>query len=357
MRNLILSFFLFANTLPANAWDLSDKAKREEFQEFAQRRVHITQKLIKEDSKKSNEIMNKYFNNDIEISQNDAADLANLIRLTGDIIYADIVSKSLQSVDSSKSKFRGVDPDALQLLNVFYHLLNSLTDRAKLLQADFYELAEKIESREITKGVKTKLIQLNADFSVYVKDNERKINQALEDIKNNRTPRNENNKLEQSRILAANDVVAQVLNYAAGVPEDASGNTFFYPANTENGQCIYKLAIDANNPMGAMSRDIANGLVEASKFASAMTGQKDPSTVLTDGFDLRKGDLKNINFYKLQGAQRNKFTGTTAYLRYQSRVEGLPDLFECDSNSCNIERLKRGWALVASKCKGTKKAF
>lgn len=167
-------------------------------------------------------------------------------------------------------------------------------------------------------------------------------------------------KSQNPRQLAKNDVVAQVLNYASGVPEDASGTTFFYPTNTENGQCIYKISIDKNSPMGAMTNEIMGGLVEAGKFASAMTGQRipsDPSSALTDGIDLNKGDLKNINFYKLQGAKRNKFTGMTAYLRYQSRVEGLPDLFECDSNSCNIDRLKRGWALVASKCKGTKKAF
>jgi hypothetical protein len=67
--------------------------------------------------------------------------------------------------------------------------------------------------------------------------------------------------------------------------------------------------------------------------------------------------LKNITFYKTQGAKQNQFTGITTYLRYKSSVEGLPDIFECDSNSCNIDRLKRGWNLVASKCKGIKKAF
>lgn len=159
---------------------------------------------------------------------------------------------------------------------------------------------------------------------------------------------------KKKRESASVDVVAQVLNYASGVPEDASGESFFYPVNTENGQCVYKIAI--SNPE---VNNVLNGLAQAEKFMSAqgIQGGGQTASIMEDGIDLNKGDLKNINFYKLQGAKQNKFTGVTAYLRYQSRIEGLPDLFECDSNSCNIDRLKRGWALVQSKCKGTKKAF
>lgn len=175
----------------------------------------------------------------------------------------------------------------------------------------------------------------------------------LDDVSKGRSPRF--TKLAKQREISKNDVVAQVLNYASGVPEDATGDAFFYPANTENGQCIYKIFFNQNSIAGGYM----SGLRQASKFMSenGIQGGSATASIMEDGVDLNKGDLKNINFYKLQGPQQNKFTGTTAYLRYQSRVEGLPDLFECDSNSCNIDRLKRGWALVASKCKGTKKAF
>lgn len=190
-----------------------------------------------------------------------------------------------------------------------------------------------------------------------LKNSEEKFASELRDINSSRANRlpNSDNWIIQKRDLARDDVIAQVLNYASGVPEDASGDTFFYPANIDNGQCVYKIAINNNN----MTGEVMNSLVQASKFLSAngISGGGQTASIMEDGIDLNKGDLKRINFYKLQGAQRNKFTGVTAYLRYQSRVEGLPDLFECDSNSCNIDRLKRGWSLVASKCKGTKKAF
>lgn len=160
-------------------------------------------------------------------------------------------------------------------------------------------------------------------------------------------------KLAKLRELAANDVVAQVLNYSSGAKEDGSGFSFFYPIDTSNGKCVYKVAIDENDPQGAIAQQFLSGI----SMMGNMTGMKELQNPLADAIDLSKGDLKNINFYKLQGAKQNKITGVTAYLRYQSRVEGLPDIFECDSNSCNIDRLKRGWALVQQKCKGAAKAF
>ncbi len=180
-----------------------------------------------------------------------------------------------------------------------------------------------------------------------------KVNETGEDLKAGRP--NRHARSNNFREAAKSDVVAQVLNYASGLKEDASGNIFFYPVNTENGRCEYKLYTD----QGTVEGDIASQYAQAGKFLSQLgiPGVSEAAAGLVDVVDLNKGNLQNINFYKLQGAQRNKFTGLTAYLRYQSRVEGLPDMFECDSNSCNIDRLKRGWSLVASKCKGVTKAF
>jgi hypothetical protein len=179
------------------------------------------------------------------------------------------------------------------------------------------------------------------------------VNETLEDLKAGRP--NRHAKINKFRESAKTDVVAQVLNYASGLKEDASGNIFFYPFNTENGRCEYKLYTD----QGTVEGDIASQYAQAGKFLSQLgiPGVSEAASGLVDVVDLNNGNLQNVNFYNLQGAQRNKFTGVTAYLRYQSRVEGLPDMFECDSNSCNIDRLKRGWNLVASKCKGVTKAF
>jgi hypothetical protein len=176
----------------------------------------------------------------------------------------------------------------------------------------------------------------------------------MEDISNKRIPRFA--KQTKQRELAKNDPVAQVLNYASGAPEDASGMSFYYPESIGNGQCIYKLTMDKSNPFASGIMDLLNA---SSAILSNPLFKEDAErySPMLGGLDLTKSDLKNVAFYTLQGAKKNQFTGATAYLRYQSRVEGLPDIFECDSKTCNIDRLKRGWALVASKCKGTKKAF
>ena len=179
-----------------------------------------------------------------------------------------------------------------------------------------------------------------------------------EDESNRRAPRF--TKLAKKRDLARNDVVAQVLNYASGMPEDASGIAFYYPDASDGRSCIYKVAVNKSGITGGIVDQLTKGLETATSFISAATGDKtllESESILSSGIDLNKADLNNVAFYKLQGAYRNKFTGATVYLRYQSNVEGLPAIFECDSDSCNIDRLKRGWSLVSTKCKGATKAF
>ena len=189
--------------------------------------------------------------------------------------------------------------------------------------------------------------------SLEYKDNIKNIIKEFQDAKNNQLPF-ETRKLRNQREMAKRDLVSQVLNYSSGVPEDASGDSFFYPADTDNGQCVYKIAI-RNPEIGG----VVNGLAQADKIMSAqgVQGGGQTASLLNDGIDLNKANFKSISYHELRGIVRNKYTGVTPTLRYQTRIEGLPDIFECDSNSCNIDRLKRGWSLVASKCKGTKKAF
>ena len=212
---------------------------------------------------------------------------------------------------------------------------------------------------------KVAIHEINSDFAKEITKIKEVHNKSLEllysefknnidDLRNGQSPRF--SKISKYRELAKNDVIAQVLNYASGSPEDASGASFFYPEDISNGKCIYKIAFDKSD----LAASYASELSTAMNKIGAITGIKElssPDTQINNSIDINKADWKNLNFYNLKGSKKNKFTGAVAYLRFQSRVEGLPDFFECDSNSCNVERLKRGWGLVQTKCPGIKKAF
>jgi hypothetical protein len=116
---------------------------------------------------------------------------------------------------------------------------------------------------------------------------------------------------EPLRPKAQNDVVAQALNYVSGYGEDAKGETFYYPIDKNNGNCIFK---------------------STSKYYPDI--------------DLSKGNPSAIQFFT-QDTQ----WGHQVYI---SRVEGLPE-FRC--NGCNGARVQRAWALIYKECKGTRKAF
>jgi len=243
-----------------------------------------------------------------------------------------------------------------QFRSITLDFLDKFTDRIENLRPEFKRVFQENRKKGIGIAETTRFL-MDAHMSNIEnleEFNEFQLN--IEDIVNNKKPRF--TKEAKRRESAKNDVVAQVLNYSFGVAEDASGAMFIYPENTRNGQCFYKIAISE----GSMTGELADMLSQANRFISGLgIPELDNATratsTLDNGVDLNKGNLKNINFYKLQGAKRNKFTGVTAYLRYQTRIEGIPDIFECDSNNCSIERLKRGWDLVSTKCAGTKKAF
>lgn len=152
------------------------------------------------------------------------------------------------------------------------------------------------------------------------------------------------------------DIVAQVLNYAAGLDENGGGSIYFHPVNTEGGSCIYQLVFDQSSIYSSIQSGIHGLINQAAANERAITGRSDTPDYKSP-FDLAKANLSNITFYETRGPGQNQFTGQRSLLRYKSRVEGTPDIFECESNTCNIDRLRRGWALVQSKCKGAKKAF
>jgi hypothetical protein len=158
--------------------------------------------------------------------------------------------------------------------------------------------------------------------------------------------------------LAQNDPISQVLNYSAGYPEDSSGYFFFYPKDTSKGQCIYKLAVNKNSsdPMSMVYSLAGNNLDKINNDLPLEVYDLMQKTGLNIYLDLSKVNLKGVTFFNINGT-RGAGKNRTAYLKYQTKADGIPNAFECDSNDCSIDRLKRGWALVQQKCKGVTKAF
>jgi len=173
----------------------------------------------------------------------------------------------------------------------------------------------------------------------------------------NQTRKQESPKPNNTRELARNDVVAQVLTYSIGMPENATGSAYFYPVNNKSGACVYKLEVDKSDKMMSFGFDYLNQL-QGSLNAMGLGSMVNPgqqANWYSGEFDLNKFNIKNVKFYQVQSTQRNR-SGSTANLSYKTQVEGLTE-FECDSTLCSIDRLRNGWRVLATKCKGTAKAF
>ncbi len=251
--------------------------------------------------------------------------------------------------------------DTLKSENIPNYILNrNAPDGSKLyalragpfLSLDDAESAFKLISNL---GLTPRIVVIDAAAREAAKKRELEKIEAAKKIEQNR--KNAIAQFQNLRKLASNDIVAQVLNYSIGAPENASGSAFFYPVLNQNGACIYRLATDKSD-ITTMGVGIANemlsflngigmgSLVNPSQQANWYSGE----------FDLNKFDLKKVQFYQVQSTQRNQYSGPTANLSYKTQVEGLTE-FECNSTVCNIDRLRNGWRVLATKCKGTTKAF
>lgn len=343
MRSYIAIFICLIGFSNSNAWSPSDKNKIEELK--SNQRIAIKEHNAVIEYEK--EISRKYPDLNSEIDINDVDLLSEYIKSFGFVRY---VAASIQLINEFNNNANKIPRNQFPLFRDFVDIN---LDFALKFKEDMNILSSKIKNREIISNIKEQRDLLMSNQLAAIKRETEKFKKMSQDVADGRNPKY--GKEYNFRELARTDVVAQVLNYASGFPEDGSGDTYFYPVDNENGKCVYKIGFSESNPLMQQIQ----GLLGASQLAESM-GVRDTSGInsaMKNGIDLSKGDLKNVNFYKLQGSQRNKNTGVSAYLRYTSRVEGLPDIFECDSNSCNIDRLKRGWELVASKCKGTQKAF
>ncbi len=160
--------------------------------------------------------------------------------------------------------------------------------------------------------------------------------------------------IQSRRELAAKDPVAQALNYAAGGAENGSGPSFFYPIDNSPGRCVYGMQSD-NSAAGQLSQSLLGAFASIAPLL-AQSGVQVPNVAAS--IDLTKIDFSSIAFYNITGSTPGgRYSQPQAYLKYQTRIEGLPNYFVCDSNACSIERLRRAWELVANRCKGVRKAF
>lgn len=161
--------------------------------------------------------------------------------------------------------------------------------------------------------------------------------------------KNINNQIQNFRQLASKDPISQALNYSAGFSEEASGYQFFYPADNKQGKCIYGLVTDGSR-MPAMVQMMGGYMGIGANSYNAKLEQ--------EMIDLNMGNIKDVNFYQITGTTAGtKYARGTPYLNYQTKVEGLPDYFNCSSQVCSLERLRRAWSLIAKQCPGVKKSF
>lgn len=334
----------------ANAWDYSDlEIRKIKLNEYEKIRLSSLNRTKEEREWFDSFSKNKYCVENQEIDEKDIPEIVKYLRILGDYLYLHMMIMGTKMNNAITS---GNNPNyEIFRINTF----DDITTIGENARNYLNEFASDVEKKIIRNGIKDQCFDSSVS-KLKLKELAEKIAAEGEALQNGKIFVLNKFKKDflKKRELAKNDVVAQVLNYSAGIPEDASDNNFFYPEDIENGRCIYKVAVNK----GTMEDIQSKQMLEAGKFISSLglSGTSEINqtvSAIEKGIDLNKADLKNVSFYQLKGAKNN----SVAYLRYQTRVEGLPDLFECDSNSCNIDRLKRGWALVRTKCKGTQKAF
>lgn len=350
MRNLFI--FLLSSLLchSAFSWDITDKNKAEEYDRWVETFKAKMNKESDIEKKRRKGIFNKYWKNNIEIEENDIQALGDAMRFIADNAYIRLISGGIELTQKNIS---GLPTNAPAIYKKLFMYQNDMANEiSKRMRENYYDIATKIEQKEIRIGIKKHLDEINATFDTEINKSTDELKKINADLDKGITPNfaKSNNK----RDSAKNDVIAQALNYSVGVPEDAQGPNYFYPIDTTEGKCVYGITSD-DSQMGQFSQSML-GAVDSMMPLLGATGVQLPNTSTT--FDLSKVDFSTIAYYKKNGVTpKSKYSAETPYLKYQVKVDGLPDLFECDSNVCNLERLQRAWNLIAKTCVGIKKPF
>ena len=282
--------------------------------------------------------INQYSKTDQKISQDDKRDLLLFYKKIGGEFYrklkVSVINSLIKETQTASTSYNTLVLEYLdEIINLsdfsnekYVAILENMFTKKDVLYSDidnFYNT--------FTKNTGEEAISLIDDLT-----------QDQKDIRNGKPAGF--SKIPSRRETAKNDAISQVLNYSSGYPEDASGQFFYYPANGLNENCVYKLANANDNTREFLANEIATAMMPISPQSTTIT--------------LGKLDLTNVSIYTINQAKFKKSNDTNGLLSYQTRLDGVPaDSFICDSNSCNIERLKRGWTLIRKKCKGTEKAF
>jgi len=349
--NLIRIFFLFSLVEIAHAGEPYDKEFAEEYKIFVENEIKPITLNFK------NKIFQLYKNTNDEIKETDVDDLSKETEIMSLIQYAGCTNNGFEMRKNYLPWISSIGTNYLDSgKEVVIQNLIDYQNICNKIRVDFKSLSLKVKNKEVKNNFKQNIDLISKS---YFDDSNRNKKIALERfdkvtamIKRGEIPRSGNliNKREQAK----NDVVAQALNYASGMPEDASGANFWYPVDNSSGNCLYSVSAD-NSAMGQFSQSVTAGIASMAPILGAV-GVQVPNT--TSNFDFTKVDFSTIAFYKLNGTTpRTRNSQETPYLRYQSKIDGMPDLFECDSNSCSIERLQRAWSLIAKTCKGVNKPF
>ena len=132
MRNLLIFFFSSLLCYSAFSWDITDKNKKEEYVRWLE--------SIKEKFNKKN------LKDNIDVEQDDTQANADTIRLLGDMAYFRLINISLESFNEMP-KLPSSTPPIFRKLLIYLYDIN--TESAKKMKENYYELATKVEQKEI----------------------------------------------------------------------------------------------------------------------------------------------------------------------------------------------------------------
>ena len=336
----IFVFLLLISFQDVFAWPITEQ-NLDNFYKYVEnyKKKEINVNVL-EKYEKSNEIFDK---KDIKL-------IVDQLNYLSEAEYINCVSKYLEIFNKEKNnQKREVYPVFLNLLD---ETLDLCVNKRNLLQ----DLANNIKNNKVNSSFEKLRNEINDRIFNQSKIYLQQYTVNLDDVQKGLKPRYM--KSNNNRELAKNDVVAQILTYSIGMSENASGSAYFYPVNNKNGACIYKLEIDKSDQMTSLGVDYVNQIQNTfnSLGLSSTINPGQQQNWFSDDVDLNKFNLKNVKFYQIQSNQGTRNSGRTANLSYVTQVEGLTQ-FECDSTVCNIDRLKNGWKILLSKCKGSTKAF
>ena len=290
------------------------------------------------------------------VNKEDAEDIRFHLQSINDLAKQEFCVGFLKELGSIIKKYDLTDFDAL------VELFNILQSDIFFIADDEYGSMKELQKKFLN-GTLTK-----SEFSLeHDKEHLKAVKGFVEKIKKRMEPLEQNIKTElrnthkkliiEQRKRAKEDVISQVLNYASGFEENASGIMFWYPSKLVKDSCYYRLAIDKDHRKAVLFLSNLEAERQLNSLGVQRSAVKEIILIFGNGLNLNSGDFQSIKFSKSYGPKDLDFFDRKNYTKFHSQIEGLPNVFECESDQCGVERLRRGWTLVSEKCKGEVKPF